>query len=188
MKVQIAHLSLPKPGERENGDAVLVRQQDDQHWILAVIDGLGHGKPAALASQAAVAWLASSPPEASMLETMRGVHQHLRNTRGAAGTVCIIRGRKLEACAVGNVQLNVQNSCAPLVLSAGVLGQRVATFRVCQGELYASARIALFSDGISNRWRLEELRELSAERSCKKVMEQYRRGDDDATVLIADVE
>lgn len=182
-----AHASSPKPGETANGDALLVRSDARGATLLAVIDGLGHGPDAATASRAAIARLDALPLDTPLLDLMQDVHQALRGTRGAAGTVCLLRGRRLEACAVGNVQLMCVQSDIPLVLSAGVLGHQVARFRIATAEVRSGARIALVSDGISTRFRLEELRHLSPEQACQLVMSRYRRLDDDATILVGDL-
>ncbi len=187
LNLRFAHLCFPKPGERQNGDAVLVRQGENGRALLAVIDGLGHGPAAAEASRAAVARLNVLGLETSVLDVMLALHDDLRPTRGAAATVCSIQERRIEVCAVGNVQLMSVNCVVPLVLSAGVLGQQVRKFRVCQGELRAGSRLALLSDGVSTRFRLDELRHLDATETCKTVMDRHRRKDDDATVLIADL-
>jgi negative regulator of sigma-B (phosphoserine phosphatase) len=75
----------------------------------------------------------------------------------------------------------------PLVLSAGVLGHQVAKFRVASADLKAGSRIAFLSDGISTRFRLEELQKLDPVEACQLVMSRYRRKEDDATVLVADL-
>jgi negative regulator of sigma-B (phosphoserine phosphatase) len=155
--------------------------------MLAVIDGLGHGPEAAQASRAAVELLGSLPLGTPVLEAMQGLHAALRGTRGAAATVCMIDGLHLEVCAVGNVQLLCVNVDVPLVLSAGVLGHHVARFRVSGCELRLGARLALISDGISTRFRLEELRNLEPAAACEHILAKYRRKEDDATVLIADL-
>lgn len=187
MSVDVAHVSVPKPGERENGDAVLVRRNDHGRAMLVVIDGLGHGPLAAAAAKAAVSCLEALPLETTALHAMQTVHAQLRDTRGAVATICLIDRHRMQCCAVGNVQLLAVNCVVPLVLSAGVLGRQVVKFRVCESELKAGARIALLSDGISARFRLEELRHLRPAEACTYVLERFRRNDDDATVLIADV-
>ncbi|HET7543132.1 MAG TPA: phosphoserine phosphatase, partial [Polyangiaceae bacterium] len=102
MNFETAHLSFPKLGERVNGDAVLVRRDATrERTLLAVVDGLGHGPGAAEASARAVKELETSSLSASVLELMTSVHQALRGTRGAVGTICLISGDRLEACAVG---------------------------------------------------------------------------------------
>lgn len=187
MSFDVAHISIPKIGERVNGDAVFVRTGEREQTLLAVVDGLGHGPIAADASRAALESLAKEALEQPVLDLMRAMHVRLQGTRGAAATVCIVRGNKLEICAVGNVQLSCTTSTVPLVLSAGVLGLRVPKFRVCEAQLKPGTRLALFSDGISTRFRLEEVRHLRPHDACKHTMNSYRKNEDDATILIADM-
>jgi negative regulator of sigma-B (phosphoserine phosphatase) len=188
LRTHAAHLSSPKPGERQNGDAVLVRHDEQRQLVmLAVIDGLGHGPDAAAASRAAVERLTELPLNTPVLEAMRAVHTELRGSRGAAATICMIDALKLECCAVGNVGLLCVNCDVPLVLSGGILGHQVAKFRIATCEIKAGARLALLSDGISLRFRLEDLRHLEPEAVCELVMLRHRRQEDDATVLVADL-
>lgn len=187
LRALVAHLSSPKPGERQNGDAVLVREDEAQRTLIAVIDGLGHGPDAAHASRLAIAELEKQPLETPVHDLMIAVHHALRGSRGAAATVGVIRGIQLEICAVGNVQLLCTQCQVPLVLSAGVLGHQVAKYRVATADLRAGARIALLSDGIATRFRLEELRHLDPVESCRFVMSRFRRKEDDATILVADL-
>jgi negative regulator of sigma-B (phosphoserine phosphatase) len=187
MNLLTSHISIPKPGERANGDAVLVRRDALGNSLLAVIDGLGHGPGAAEASRAAVDHLQEAQLSSPLEQLMRSLHGALKGTRGAVGTVCVIDGQRLRACAVGNVQLMCANCSVPLVLSAGVLGHSVAKFRIGECMVRVGARLALISDGVSTRFRLEELRGLAPEEACKTIMDRHRRHDDDATVLIADL-
>ncbi|HYQ41192.1 MAG TPA: SpoIIE family protein phosphatase [Polyangiaceae bacterium] len=188
MTFETAHLSFPKLGERVNGDAVLVRRDPTlQRTLLAVIDGLGHGPGAAEASERAVKELESSSSSASALELMTAVHHALRGTRGAVGTICLIERDRLEACAVGNVSLMCSNCYVPLVLSPGILGQSVSKFRIASAQLASGARLALLSDGLSLRFKLDELRELAPREVCKSIVDRFRRYDDDATVLVAEL-
>jgi phosphoserine phosphatase RsbX len=184
----VAHISIPKLGEHENGDAVLVRSDAAGSWLLAVVDGLGHGPMAAEAAQRAIACLESLALSQPLSVSMQVLHAQLRGTRGAAATVCVLRGRTMESCAVGNVQLSCFNAAVPLVLSSGVLGLRVAKFRVCEASWQKGARIAMFSDGISSKFRLDESRNLAPREACKLTMERHRKQEDDSTILIADLE
>ena len=187
MIITAAHVCLPMPGEIQNGDAVLVRQSALGHTMLAVIDGLGHGPDAAQASRAAIELLALLPFETSVHDAMQELHRELKGTRGAAGTLCIVKDFKLEICAVGNVALMCTNCAIPLVLSAGVLGHQVSRFRVGACQISSRTRLALLSDGVSTRFRLEEYKQLAPADACREIMNRYRRKEDDATVLVADV-
>lgn len=188
MTVVVEHISLPKLGERANGDAVVVCNGAGERLLIGVIDGLGHGPIAAEASSAAVTRLKREALEQGVQALMMHVHDALKGTRGAAATLCLLNGRKLEACAVGNVQLLCTNTSIPLVLSAGVLGARVTKYRVCEAQLNKAARIAIYSDGISSRLRSDEIRTGTASEACKVTIERHRKKEDDATILVADVD
>ncbi len=187
MRIDVSHVSRPKVGELANGDRALYRVEE-QRALFAVIDGLGHGPEAAQVAETAVNLLGSIPLEMSTSEVMRLLHERLSGSRGAAGTVCLLRSGVLEACAVGNVELRSADVRLPLVFSAGILGVRVAKFHVCRAPLTAKARLVLFSDGISSRTPIEDYRRLSSGAACDAIFGKHRRVEDDATVLIADVE
>lgn len=187
-----AYRTSPKQGERENGDAVLVRRGDDV-LTIAVIDGLGHGRLAAMASQAAIDCLQRLPLGGELEEAMRAIHEALRGTRGAAAAVCQIAARPegpaaFVCCGVGNVEIRCLGAKLPILLSPGVLGARVQSFRICRGELPAGARLVLFSDGISQRAPLDSLRNLDPQSLCDTLMREHRKADDDASVLVCDTE
>lgn len=188
MSLDIAHISLPMVGELANGDRALFRTDDDECALFAVVDGLGHGPDASLAAQAAEDILQGVSLQASLLETMQRVHDRLAGTRGAAATVCILRRRDIEVCAVGNVEVRSGDVRLPLVFSAGILGSRVNKFHICRATLGAKARLVLFSDGISSRTPVEDVRRLAPHAACDAIMKKYRRKEDDATVLVADAE
>ena len=188
MNATVAHISIPKSGEHTNGDAVLVRRTESGHLLLAVIDGLGHGPNAAKPSQLAVNWLQTAALEQPLSVMMQALHTLLRDTRGAAATLCVIRGDVLEGCAVGNVQFSCMNGSVGMVLSSGVLGQRMPKLRVCEAVLKPGMRIAVFSDGISTKFRLDESRQLRPQQACALAIERHRKKEDDATILIADLE
>jgi hypothetical protein len=188
MKVDAAYASLPKVGETANGDCPIVRTDDSRCTLVAVMDGLGHGPEAALASQRAAQHLLSTNLDAALVQIMEGLHRELAGTRGAAGTVCLIRGGAVEACAVGNVEVRSGELRLPLVSSAGVLGVRVPKFRPCLAQVSSAVRLVLFSDGISSRTRVEDYRRLSPRAACDEIIHRHRRQEDDATVLVADVE
>lgn len=155
--------------------------------MLAVVDALGHGEGAAEVSSAAIECLSKLSLDMPVLDVMHTLHQALRGTRGAAATVCMFAESRIESCAVGNVHMLCAHCEVPLVLSPGVLGHQVPRYRIAQAELKAGARLALVSDGISMRFRLDELRHLDAAQICEFVVRRYRRQEDDATVLVAEL-
>lgn len=187
MKLSVAHHSLPAVGEIVNGDQAIERRQDDQH-LVAVIDGLGHGQGAHAASTAGVRYLLEVDFSLPLMDVMAGMHDAMGGTRGAAATVCVFRPGKVEACAVGNVELRTGSLRLPLVASPGVLGVRVSRFRCCETQISRAARLILFSDGISSRVRFEDLSHLGPGEFCEVVMDRHRKDHDDSTVMAIDVE
>lgn len=182
-----ASRTQPKDGEKANGDAVVIRSEGAR-LLVAVIDGLGHGTLAAAAAFKAVAFLNAWPLSEELAAGMQGLHEALRGTRGAAGSVCVLTETDLVCCGVGNVEIrHLGATKLPILLSPGVLGARVAHFRVCRGEVTPGARLVLFSDGISHRVPLDGLRHLDPDGLCDALMSQYRKPNDDATVLACDL-
>jgi len=188
MKMNVAHASLPKTGEKANGDQPFVRRDEDGRNLIAVFDGLGHGYEAQLAALAGVRFLGETRLDAPFEELMQGLHQSLRGTRGAAITVCVNSGAELTACSVGNVEMRAMGADIPLIPSAGILGVRVQRFRVCRTILESPCRLLIFSDGISNPTSAAGCEKLSPQVACDGLLQRHRRTYDDATVLIADLE
>ncbi len=182
----MAHRTVPKDGERANGDAVVLRREGERA-LIAAIDGLGHGELAAAAADKAVKFLSMMVLGDDLLVGMQGLHEVLRGTRGAAATVCLLHGPNLECCGVGNVEIRCFGSKLPILLSPGVLGARVQKFRMCRAELAPGSRVVLFTDGISHRAPIESMRHLGVEELCETMIQQHRKPSDDATVVACDL-
>jgi len=189
MKLIVSHVTRPKTGEVANGDSLVVRVSDT-HSLLAVVDALGYGPPAAEAAERAVRYLEAVDVAQDVRAIMSGLHSELRHSRGAAAMICRItqsgRSAHVEGCGVGNVELRTSSSSLPVVLSPGILGGSVRQFRVFHGEL--PTRLVFFSDGISARFAIDSLRRLTPQEACARLMSEHGRSHDDATVLIADCE
>ncbi len=182
----MAQRSVPKDGERANGDAVVLRSEGDRA-LVAVIDGLGHGEAAALAAGRAADYLLAMALTDTLDAAMHGMHELLRGTRGAAATVCLLHGARVVCCGVGNVEVRCFGGKLPVLLSPGVLGARVQKFRICQAELTVDSRLIVFSDGISQRSPFETMRHLNVEDMCDVVIREHRKPSDDATVVACDL-
>jgi len=183
----VAHLTRPREGERENGDAILVRELNGR-TLIAVIDALGHGPMAAIASRAAVEQLAKAPLDQGIRRVVEGVHDQLRGTRGAAAMVCIVHEARLEGCGIGNVELRSLGSKVPTVLSPGILGAFINRIRTFEAQVVPGDRLVIFSDGLSSRIDFSIIKGQPPEAACRTLMDRHRRPHDDSTVLVADFE
>ena len=103
--------SRPMPGEDTNGDAYFVGHCGAQ-TLLAVVDGLGHGRGAHEAARAALGVLGDWQGE-PLEDLFRDAHEALRPTRGAVMGAAVIDAERetLAYAGVGNIE--VRSSTRP---------------------------------------------------------------------------
>ena len=75
------YFTQPLEGEIENGDQWLIKEMPDC-VIVAVADGLGHGKEAAIAAKKAISVLDTySIADTTLINLMNSCHMELQGTR-----------------------------------------------------------------------------------------------------------
>lgn len=187
--LRVGSWSRPRPGEELNGDAYFVSEHDGE-LLLAVVDGLGHGRGANEAALAAVETLSNWRGE-PLQELVWGVHESLRSTRGAVmGAVVIDTSRGTYVYAgVGNVELRLVGASDPgrPVPTNGTLGARLQNVRVWPHRLSEGTTLVLASDGISATWDISSYPGLAAKSPqmlAGVLLRDFVRNSDDATVLV----
>ena len=186
---RIGSWSRPRPGEEANGDAYFVAEHAGE-LLLAVVDGLGHGRGANEAARAAVETLGQWRGE-PLEELVWGVHEALRPTRGAVmGAVVLDRAREAFTYAgVGNVEVRVLGSTEPgrPIPSNGTLGARLSNVRVWPHRRGEGTTLVLASDGISATWDVNAYPGLvtrSPQMLAGVLLRDFARNSDDATALV----
>lgn len=190
-KLQFGTVSVAMRGEIECGDGWSVAD-DGTRQALLVVDGLGHGAPAAVAAAAALAAFGARPfaePE----EAMRELHLRLGGTRGAAGACALLDEEKsqLHYAGVGNIAGVIAAAGAQrgLVSQNGTLGAMVRTARQLDYPWREGSLLVMHSDGLSSRWSLALYGELVTRHPAVIAAVLYRDvsrgGRDDATVVVA---
>ena len=181
--------SRPRPGEDANGDAYFVARHDGD-TLLAVVDGLGHGRGAHEASRVALETLAQWRGE-NLDELLWEVHAALRPTRGAViGAVVLDAGAEVMYYAgVGTVELRVLGSREPArpIPSNGTLGARLSQLRVWPHRWTEGSTLVLATDGISAKWDIASYPDLlprSPQLLAGVLLRDFARASDDATVLV----
>ncbi len=181
-------VSRPHPGEILNGDAYLINHVNPNITIAAVIDGLGHGKEANLASESAKEqiMLNSGLPLDNLLNH---VHNSIRGTRG--GVIGLVRinteTNKLIFTGIGNIEsfIITDNGKKTLLSFGGILGHNMRTPRLFEFDFKPGYTLCMYSDGITTRWRPEELDwNDTPQKNAEFILNNYSRQNDDATVLI----
>lgn len=180
-------------GEQACGDGWYLAFEAQRFSVL-VVDGLGHGEPAAEAAQAGGMAFAKQPfDEPSIL--LERMHQAMNGTRGGAALVAQFdaSSQNLLFSGVGNVagSLIGPQSSRGLASLPGIVGAR---FRKAQRFDYprgAAQVLVLFSDGLASRWTLADYPGLL---NCHPAIiatllhRDFYRGRDDVTVMVVSLE
>ncbi|HEX7316844.1 MAG TPA: ATP-binding protein [Pyrinomonadaceae bacterium] len=181
--------SRPRPGEETNGDAYFIREHGGE-TLLAVVDGLGHGRGAREATVAALDTLEQWEGE-PLNELILATHDALRSTRGAVmGAVVLDHARESFTYAgVGNVEVRVLGATDPArpIPSNGTLGARLSQVRVWPHRWQEGTTLVIASDGISATWDANAypgLTTKSPQLLAGVLLRDFGRSSDDATVLV----
>jgi serine phosphatase RsbU (regulator of sigma subunit) len=184
----IGAASRPYPGETANGDA----WQVDWHagvYRIAVIDGVGHGAPAAAAAETARAALAAHP-ELGPAAALRECHRVLAGTRGAVIGIAAIdlAAARLTFAGIGNVDawLWLTEGRQRPISYRGILGVASPSVRSFDFELNGAWCLVMHTDGISSRAEIDTLPAFSMRDMpvlAAAVLDRWARPTDDATVV-----
>ena len=179
-------------GRTESGDQYLV--ESFQNGVLvAVVDGLGHGPNAVVAGKTAIAALRDRAQEPVAL-LLRRCHESLRRTRGVVMSVAsfdAVAGRMtwlgvgnvkgLLLCKAGEAQCTQER----LLLRGGVVGYNLPTLRPTVLPVARGDTLVFATDGLRSAFAHELALGESPQQMADRILDQYRRGTDDAMVLVA---
>jgi anti-sigma regulatory factor (Ser/Thr protein kinase) len=177
------------PGEEVPGDGWQVESANGRHRAV-VVDGLGHGIPAATATRAAlrVAHENGSAEPAALLTLMHGA---LRSTRGAAAALATLRPHASSGvfAGIGNIRALVRTAetTRSLVSHNGTLGHQVRKFQAFDFAFPPQALFVLHSDGIATHWSLDAYPGLERRHPgviAAVVYRDHARARDDATIVV----
>lgn len=186
--LQIGAFSRCKPGELLNGDAYVIIHLSPSKSIIAIIDGLGHGKDAHLA--------ANLIKEQIFLKTNLRIdelasylHQSARGTRGAVIGLAFIdtEASKLQFVGIGNIEgfINTSSGKKSLLSFGGILGHNIRTPRIFDFGFTKGDSLCMYSDGLNSRWNATDIDwKEHPQKIADLLVNQYSRINDDATVLI----
>ncbi len=185
--LEIAHVNRPCRGELVSGDAVSVTEVDGGA-LIAVIDGLGHGRDANTAAKTAARFFRAEG-SSDLGHALFRLNERLRGTVGAAVGLCWIElstGRVLYA-AVGNTVLRIEGErTARLPGTAGTVGFNFKAPRIESAQLEEGDVLLMYTDGVSDRPSLADYPQLkyqSAPTIVETLVSRYGKRHDDATCI-----
>lgn len=156
---------------------------------MSVIDGLGHGGPAAEAAGLACDYLAVAPPD-DLTYLLRGCHRRLQGTRGAAMAIARIdlAAQRVAYAGVGNIEARLigRTTTRPISYN-GIVGAVLPNFRVFDYPFGAGDWFIMHSDGISARFDLTHYPDLTdqpAQLLADALARDWARKHDDATIVV----
>lgn len=191
---QIGAVSRARRGQSVCGDAWRWCRTGEHTHHLMVVDGLGHGRAAAIAGRAALHGLdlakAATPP----CDVLRAAHEAARGTRGAAALVMRLRALsgEIDIAGVGNVEgaLWTQGRWKGIASQPGTLGVQSARIRQTTYSLATGDPFVIHTDGLSSRWLLDDfpgLWRLHPSLVAASLYRDYGYDHDDTTVFVGRV-
>jgi negative regulator of sigma-B (phosphoserine phosphatase) len=182
----------PLAGETESGDRHLVRAFPNG-VLVAVVDGLGHGKEAAAAAREAISILEANADQ-SVLDLVQRCHEGLRKTRGVVMSLASFNapGGTLAWLGVGNVEgmlLRADPSARPVretvLLRGGVVGDKLPPLRETVFPVGPRDLLILATDGVRGGFAEEVSVSHPPQRIADSILARHATGADDALVLAA---
>lgn len=178
--------------DEESGDCYAVKLIHSGA-LLAVVDGLGHGKQAAEAAKLAVATV-HEYTEDSILSIFVHCHEQLKGTRGVAMSLAFFNaaGRTMTWAGVGNVEgrlircrVDSAARADSLMLGSGVVGDRLPHLRASIKTISHGDFVILSTDGIRSGFDEGVNLRFPPQQMADSILASHKRDDDDALVLVA---
>lgn len=189
MAVTIGCATRPIKGESVCGDCCGWWSHGTR-IVLAVADGLGHGREAAKASEAAISCIGNNL-ERSCEDIFAECDAQLRNTRGVALAVAMIEpvSGRMTVGTVGNIRILLLRESQGLRLDGGrgIVGAGYNKLLPESLVLAPGDVLTIFSDGFEEFPSLRSFLvepEHSAQQQAQAILEHCARNDDDASILL----
>lgn len=188
---QYAVSSRPLPGESESGDSYAVISRP-RGWLVAVIDGLGHGPQAAFAAKLTVTTL-TSHAHLPLLDLVKQCHEALLRTRGVVMSIASLESGEgsMTWVSVGNVAgllLRVNDfgnlEREHVVMRSGVVGHRLPPLRTTTMGLVRGDLLVFATDGIREGFQSDVRPDAHPQETAAHILAQHARPTDDALVLV----
>ncbi len=164
-------------------------KNDGNTCFVALVDALGHGKTAFEVAIMARDYLETCHGREPS-EVIKGIHDHLKGTRGAVAAVCRLNLDTgcLTYSGMGNITLRILGSRQErLVTREGILGYMIPTPRQKETQLFPGDTFLMSSDGIREHFDPDEIPELftgSAKDIAEGMIRQLGKKNDDASCIV----
>ena len=188
--VECSVAGRPMTGQSVSGDT-FVCQPCDGGTLVGVIDGLGHGEEAAVASSLAKRIMEEYASE-ELAALIERCNSEMRQTRGAVASLARFdtESGTLSLLGVGNVDGILFRHCddggvkrESMALRGGVIGYMLPPLRVWTGELHDGDTLVLATDGLSGAFGEDIDHGAELDAIVDRLLKDYGKTGDDALVL-----
>ncbi|TRZ89687.1 MAG: hypothetical protein D4R88_04990 [Methanosarcinales archaeon] len=189
VKMKFGRASRPVHGSKYNGDMYLIKEFNNK-VLISVIDGLGHGESAAVASSKCVKYI-EEHYDIGLAEIFKYCDIELRKTNGAVMGMLFIDFEHsiLSFAGVGNISARVIGGKPVHFISRdGIVGYNMPGIKENKHPYDAGDTILMHSDGISSkvlRYPASILLKKDVQEAADEIMKLYGKDEDDATVIVA---
>lgn len=159
--------------------------------LVALIDGLGHGREACEAALAAERVLIATPYE-PVGDLMQRCHEQLRGTRGAVISMASFDAMHgtMTWLGVGNVEALLVRAQAgttteAVVMRGGTVGFVLPPLNPRTLEVHPGDTLVMASDGIRAGFRSEVIPARTPQQIADEVMASWAKQSDDSCVVVA---
>lgn len=187
MKVEYAYIMKSLMGGIDYcGDLIYIKEYDNKYFFAA-IDVLGHGSEARMLAIEIKSYLDRYYMN-ELTNIMKGLHDKILGSRGAVASLCLIDDLgKLQHVGIGNISVRIKSTqSSRLVSRDGIIGYGLLKPSLTEKSLEAGDIVMLYSDGIQNRFRWDDCKDLltkSAEDIVYGILDRYGKDDDDSSCL-----
>ncbi|MDW7726588.1 MAG: SpoIIE family protein phosphatase [Candidatus Methanoperedens sp.] len=180
--------SRPVSG-KYNGDMYIIKEFNHK-VLISVIDGLGHGKRAAVASSGCIKSIEEHYKE-ELTEILKHCDNDIRKTSGVViGIISIdIEHSTISFAGVGNISARlVGKNPTHFISRDGIVGYNFPEIKEYTYPYTKGDTILMHSDGISSgvvEYPLLKIKSQDVEATASEILRLYGRDNDDATVIVA---
>jgi len=190
--IESAPAMFTLPGQEESGDRHTIVPLPNGA-LVAVIDGLGHGREAAAAAERAVMNIERHAKDESLTDLVKRCHAALGGTRGAVMNLAAFDAREgtMTWIGIGDVhgRLLLKTSepgyaQQSLLLRPGVVGQKLPALQVSVTRVQPGDMVIFATDGIDPEFAERIRMDSPATEIAQHIVAHYCKRTDDALALV----
>jgi phosphoserine phosphatase RsbX len=187
-RVDYYGLVRPRVGCRDAGDAAIIVASGGK-LLAGIVDVLGHGPEAHEVAMKAKHFLDNGLEPGDPLTLLKGLHDTLRGTRGAAAGLAVLDSADglVRYAGVGNTTIRRFGTVGDRLVSVdGIVGGTMRTPREQRMSLCRRDIVLMYSDGVRDHFEWRDYPQLllgDAEKIVRTVIRLFARDYDDAACI-----